>query len=70
MSSFFKKQAELVAFLIPRWLTECDQPEWGPAGDAGIMLKDPNPPKEPAIRHNWWRYPAPFYNQQAYFLCK
>ena len=42
MSSLFKKQAELVAFLI----LGCDQPEWGPAGEEDIMLKDP------AKRHN------------------
>ena len=45
MSSLFEKQAGLVAFLIFRWRTGCDQPEWGPADEWGIMLKDPNPPK-------------------------
>ena len=45
MSSFFKKQAELVAFLICGWRTGCDQPEWGPTGEVGIIIKDPKPHK-------------------------
>ena len=43
MSSLFKKQAELVTFLIFVWRTGCDQPECSPAGEVGIMLKDPKP---------------------------
>ena len=45
MSSLFKMQTESVVFLIVGWRTGCDQPEWGPAGEGGIMLKDRKPPK-------------------------
>ena len=43
MSSLFKKQAELVAFLILGWQIGCDQPERGPATGEGIKLKGPKP---------------------------
>ena len=43
MSSLFKKQVELVPFLILGWQTRYDQPEWGPAGEGSIMLNEPKP---------------------------
>ena len=68
MTSLFKKQAKLVAFLIFEWRTGCDQPQGGPAGEVeGLCWKTPHPP---ARKHNWWRYPAPFYNQTSVFLTK
>ena len=46
MSSLFKKQTELVLFLIFGRRIGCDQPEWGPVGELGITLKDrKNSPK-------------------------
>ena len=45
MSSFIKKQAELVSFLIFGWLAECDQPKWGPASEGVLCLKTWNTTK-------------------------
>ena len=66
MSSLFKKKkhAELVAFLIFGRRTGRDQLEWGPAGDGGIMLKDPKPSKT-QIKDISQRL---FITKQVYFL--